>query len=362
MKSKTSGLDIDLGNRCSANAYGWAKKTFSNRLSKPGEILMDEDGAFSNLLKFGGNRIGISSDGIGTKIELAERTGIYKTLGFDLMAMVTDDLAANGLEATNISNILDVDQLDYEIIDSLMEGLNEAASVANVSISGGEIAELGSRIGGFGDKMHFNWGATAIGMLPIELENAIDGKKIKTGDIVISLKSNGLRSNGFSLVRQIMQDNFGDNWHKEKYNSFHTWGQMLIKPSRIYCSLIAELISIKAEIHGMAHITGGGIIDNLSRILKVESKGAKLDHLFEPQDFVLKLQKLGKVEEERTYRLWNMGNAFLMIVAETDVDRIMKYIIQNGWMARIAGKIIDQPLIQLKTEGNYKQLISGEVI
>ena len=166
---KKSGLDIDLGNLCSKDAFGWAKKTFANRNNKAGAAALKVDGVFSNMLQFGNQRIGIASDGIGTKIELAERTGIYHTLGFDLVAMVADDLATAGFEPTNISNIIDVNRLDRNAINALMQGLNEACNYCNMSISGGEIAELGDRIGGFGAGMHFNWCSTAIGILPAQL-------------------------------------------------------------------------------------------------------------------------------------------------------------------------------------------------
>lgn len=115
-KKQKSGIDIDLGNRCSQIAYNWAKRTFANRNNLPGEMLKTTDGTFSNIIQFGNTRVGISSDGIGTKIELAERTNCYRTIGSDLLAMVTDDLVANGFEPTNISNILDVDFLDAQKI------------------------------------------------------------------------------------------------------------------------------------------------------------------------------------------------------------------------------------------------------
>ena len=142
-----SGIDIDLGNQCSRIAYDWAKKTFTHREPGTGNPLMSADGGFSSLMDFHGVKIGMSSDGIGTKIELAERTGIYNTIGFDLVAMVADDLAANGIETVNLSNILDVDLLDSEVVDKLMEGLYEATKFANITVTGGEIAELGGRIG-----------------------------------------------------------------------------------------------------------------------------------------------------------------------------------------------------------------------
>ena len=176
-----SGMDIDLGNECSKNAYHWSKKTFVNREGRAGMPFKGLDGAFSNMLDFKGTKIGIASDGIGTKIELAERTGIYDTLGYDLMAMVADDLTTAGFIPTNLSNIIDVDRLDYATIDELMKGLHDAANFTRVAISGGEIAELGKRIGGYGKGMHFNWCSTAIGILHDSLDKPIDGSDMEVG-------------------------------------------------------------------------------------------------------------------------------------------------------------------------------------
>lgn len=355
MNDNKNGVDLDLGNSCSANAYAWAKKTFINRVDKPGEALIGLDGAFSNILKFGNNRIGISSDGIGTKIELAERTGIYDTLGFDLVAMVTDDLAANGFEATNISNILDVDVLHTETVDKLMRGLYNAANQAGISVTGGEIAELGNRIAGYGNGMHFNWCSTAIGILPPELDSAIDGSTIKKGDLVISLKSSGFRSNGFSLIRRILTEKFGSEWHSHSFNSQKTWGEILLTPSRIFCNLITELLKNKHLIHGIVHITGGGIPDNLARVLRQNKLGADLDNVFEPADFMLQIQKLGKIDERNAYRFWNMGNGMLLIVPEENVENLLKTVLTYNYVPKIAGKITAENEVILQTKGVFPE-------
>ena len=161
-----AGYSIEEGNAASRNAYNWSKKTFANRAGKPGEPAQDLDGGFSNEIRFGTERLGISSDGIGTKIEVAERLNKYDTLGYDLIAMTADDLIAAGFVPTNLSNIIDVNHLDYDVVDQLMRGLHDAANFAQIAITGGEIAELGNRIGGWpGAKMNFNWCSTAIGIL-----------------------------------------------------------------------------------------------------------------------------------------------------------------------------------------------------
>ena len=350
-KLKQSGTNINLGNSCSNIAYSWAKKTFNNRSDGIGKPLINLDGAFSNILNYNGTNIGISSDGIGTKIELAERTEIYNTIGFDLIAMITDDLIANGIEMVNFTNILDVDNLDENIIDSLMEGLNKAANFSNVIVTGGEIAELGNRINGYGDKMHFNWCGSGIGILP-KNRSAIDGTKIKFGDVIISLKSRGFRSNGFSLIRKIMSDNFGNNWHERSYSKDETWGKKLLTPSLIYTPLIKKILDATFNIKGITHVTGGGIIDNLARTLKVSGKGANIENPFPPLDVMKEIQKLGNVPEEQAYRLWNMGNGMLLIVDKTEVDDILKLIRSKEYEAKECGKITNENVITLQTNGN----------
>jgi phosphoribosylformylglycinamidine cyclo-ligase len=348
---KQSGIDIDLGNKCSKTAYQWAKRSFRFRQGKAGEALMKVDDSFSNILQFPGSRLGISSDGIGTKIELAERTGIYNTLGYDLLAMVVDDLAANGLEATNVSNIIDVDFLDHEIIDQLMQGLYKAAEECSVSISGGEIAELGPRICGYGNRMHFNWCSTAVGRLPDILPAPIDGSEITADDRIISLKSRGFRSNGYSLIRKIMLENYGEQWHLKKYDQDKSWGEILLTPSLIYSKLITELLKSGYKLKGIVHVTGGGIPDNLARILKTNGLGAEMDQLQEIPDFVKKVQTLGGISDEQAYRLWNMGNGMLIILGAEEIDNVLNFIRKNAFQAELAGIVTRDQGIIFKLKG-----------
>ena len=329
MDNKKSGMNIDLGDRCSKNAYSWSKKTFQNRQNKAGMPCLDIDGAFSNMLDFRGTKIGISSDGIGTKIELAERTGIYNTLGYDLVAMTVDDLITSGFEPTNISNIIDADFLDYEIIDQLMSGLHDASNEAGIAISGGEIAELGPRICGYGDRMHFNWCATAIGVLHEKLERPIDGTDVQAGDIILSLKSRGFRSNGFSLLRRTLTGQFGAQWHTVQYDDSTTWGEVVLTPSRIFSPAICRALDAGCRIKGITHITGGGIKDNLERVLKVNGVGAVLDSLYEPLEVMQNVLKLGNISLETAYTYWNMGNGMLVIVDASEADKVLHTIINK---------------------------------
>ncbi len=355
-KSIKSGIDIDLGNQCSRTAYSWAKKSFSHRPEASGNPLINVDGVFSNVMDYQGVKVGISSDGIGTKIELAERTGIYNTLGFDLVAMTADDLAANGIEAVNLSNILDVDHLDHAIVDSLMQGLYEAVKIARITVTGGEIAELGNRISGYGERMHFNWCSTATGIVP-EGHELIDGSGIKPGQIVLSLASRGFRSNGFSLIRHVLEDAFGPKWHEKRVDNDKTWGEALLTPSRIFSPLVTDLIRSGIPLYGIAHITGGGIAENFERTLKSTRYGADLMSLFNAHEIMKTVQKIGKVPEKTAYRLWNMGNGMLLVTDEKFLPDIEKLSENYNYPVCKAGIITNEPVIRIQSSGCDPQIL-----
>ena len=326
---------------CSGIAFGHAKKSFANRSGTNGEPILDIDGAFANIVRIGNQNVGITSDGIGTKIEIAERAGIYNTLGFDLVAMVADDLAAMGIEPTNITNILDVDVMCPKTIDQLMSGLATASKLAGIAITGGEIAELGNRIGGFGNGMHFNWCSTAIGVAG---EKIISGKDIVPGDTIITLAEDGFRSNGFTLARNALERCYGKNWHTEKFTETQSWSEVLLTPSKIYCPLVNSLKRENIEIHGDSHITGGGVPANLGRILKPNNLGAELNNLFSPPRPMQAIARMTDVSDRDAYTHWNMGNGFLLVTPSTSIDAILGKAATLGYRAQVAGTVTHGPV------------------
>lgn len=360
LEVKESGVDIHLGDKCSKIAFEWAQKTFPNRRHRIGMPDTRLKGSYANVLDYGDLRLAIASDGIGTKIEVAERTGIYNSLGFDLVSMVVDDLACIGAEPVNFSNILDVDYLDEKVVDSLMEGLYEASNVASISVTGGEIAELGSRISGYGTGMHFNWCATGIGVLP-QKRNPTDGSAIKPGDSVIAIKSLGFRSNGFSMARKILEETLGDRWHEGMSQSGISWGQILLTPSLICSPVIMKLHDMDIDVHGTVHVTGGGIAGNLSRMLKKNHVGAELGNLFEPHSFMTELQELGNIDEKQVYDLWNMGNAMLVIVGKGEEESALDIIRMNQYQGQIAGVVTANEKIVLHSKSSRPATLSYDV-
>lgn len=352
-KNNPAGYSIEEGNAASRNAYNWSKKTFPNRAGKPGEPARDLDGGFSNEIRFGTERLGISSDGIGTKIEVAERLNKYDTLGYDLIAMTADDLIAAGFVPTNLSNIIDVNHLDYDVVDEMMRGLHDAANFAGMAITGGEIAELGPRIGGWpGARMNFNWCSTAIGVLHPSLAQPLSGKTAQAGHVVVALRSPSFRSNGYSLARKTLQKVFGDNWHEAPYdgadaNQYATWGEAMLAPSLIYAPGVAALLDTGLPLHGVAHITGGGLADNFQRVLK-NGLGAVLDNLFEPLPAMQLLCEIGDLSPETAYLYWNMGTGMLLVTEEASAPAVVASLQSSGYDAQVAGHLTAESGVTLR--------------
>lgn len=324
---KESGVDIELGDKCSGLAYAAAKRTFAGRKGMIGEPVIDE-GGFSGALDMGDYYLVQNDDGIGTKMLIAEKLGKYETMGYDLVAMVADDAACIGAETISITNTLDVDKVVEKKVAALMSGLEKAALEHKIVVPGGEIAELGEMVNGY------IWNATAVGI--VEKNKLITGENIKIGDKIIGLRSDGFRSNGFSLVRHILKEKIGENWHEE-------WGAALLTPSKIYTSAIMDMHGrykepAKVELKAVAHITGGGIPGNLKRVLKKSGLGATLT-LPEPHDSMLKLMELGNVSREEAYRTWNMGIG--MILISNDTEKIIEICKNHNIQAEIIGEVTE---------------------
>ncbi len=338
MSYKKAGVNIEKGNKCSRIAYSFAKKTSSNRKGKIGEPLILE-GGFSGPIKLSlkdsrTKNIFIvkNSDGVGSKAVVAQKMEKFDSLAFDLIAMVADDCSALGAEPIAATNTLDMQKVDEQTVTELMKGIPKACKRAGISMIGGEIAELPDQVKGF------TWNADLIGV--VEESKLVDGSRIQKGDSVVAFKSNGFRSNGLTLARKILEKSFGVEWFDEKFHG-KKWGSILLKPSLIVTPAVIEMVGAfgfkpKCEIHGLAHVTGGGISENLQRILKAENS-IVLDNLFPPQKEFIELMQLGNVSIEESFHAWNMGNCFFVITPEP--KKAIKIARKHGIKARIAGAI-----------------------
>ncbi len=370
MDYKKSGVNIKLGDDASKVLYQAAKQTFKNRKGDIGELIVPFDDFsglrvvdISNLPKDSVMSMGF--DGVGTKVEIAQRMNNYRTIAFDLFAMVCDDAVVRGGEPILIGTVLDVNSLskdkksNIEAIKQLAEGYIKAAKAANVAIINGEIAELGNLVGGYG-KFKYNWSA---GLIWFAKKNKIfTGREIKLDDSVVVFEEKGFRSNGLSLVRKIFKKNFGDNWHNKKYRG-KKLGNLVLTPSKIYSQAMVNIhggfqTKGTCKIHGVTHITGGGLPEKLSRILKPCGYGAKLDNLFEPCKVMQYCQKLGKIKDREAYKTWNMGQGMAIITPEP--EKVVKQAKKIGILAKIAGEIVKDKKIIITSQGIFnkrKQII-----
>lgn len=341
--------DLDRKAAASAIAARWAEGTQTRRAGSDGACDPQLRSHYAQSTRIGGARIASTTDGVGTKVEIAERTRTYDTIAFDLVAMVVDDLAAAGAAPVALTNVLDVDRIDVPTVDALMRGLARAAVAADVAVTGGEIAELGARVGGFGEGMHFNWCATAIGHYP-EGREPLTGQDVRPGDALIALESAGFRSNGFSLLRATLQHAFGDDWH-DATGPGATWGELALLPSTIYAPLMERLLASGVALTGAAHVTGGGVPNKLGRALRATGLGAHLTSLYEPPPYVIEAQRLGDIDDASAYRAWNMGQGFILVLRPGAVGDALATCAAHGIVGREAGVVVDSGAIRIESRG-----------
>lgn len=330
-----SGVNMKLGDKCSEIAYNAAKNTFSGRKGMIGEPVLDE-GGFTGTLDMGDYYLVQNDDGVGTKIQIAEKMNKFDTLGYDLVAMVADDAACIGAETMTVSNTIDAKKLDEKTVTVMMKGLEKACLENKIVVPGGEIAELGNLVNGY------LWNATAVGI--VEKHKLITGEKIKAGDKLIGFHSQGFRSNGFSLVRHILNNRFGENWVNEKFDDTHTWGEITLTPSKIYSGAILTMHGrfkepAIVELKGICHITGGGIPGNLPRILKRTGLGARLNNLPAPNPEMQKLMEMGNVSRSEAFETWNMGVG--MIIVCNEVEKAQAVCQKHGITAWVIGEVVE---------------------
>ncbi|MBW3015307.1 phosphoribosylformylglycinamidine cyclo-ligase [Candidatus Woesearchaeota archaeon] len=347
MNYKDAGVDIEKGHDVSM-IMSHASKVIQGR-----DIIRPR-GGFCSAIRVGNLLVAATSDGIGTKVEVAERLEKYDTLGHDLVAMLVDDLVCHGFEPAVVLNTIDWNRMEPGIAKQLSKGLGEAVDYASVALGGGECAELGYMVQGYGESPIL-WSGTAIGFMnPDRKSKGVipnPNKDISVTNAIVALRSNGFRSNGYSLCRRILELSFGERWHKQE-----SLAKQLLEPSVIYSRCMLNMLGKmdeheRADIRGIVHVTGGGVPGNLSRILK-RGQGARLYDLFEPHEAMIDLQKLGGVADYEAYRTWNMGQGMLVVTPKP--EDIIEVADEYGIGAKICGEIIEADCISIKSKGLNK--------
>jgi len=272
----------------------------------------------------------MSTDGVGTKAELARQAGLLEGLGYDAVAMVADDLAAAGATPIALTDYIAMGLLDLDRVDILVESITDACSDADIAVLGGETAEHP----GVMDADEFDLSATALGI--VDFGEEIDPTTVTPGDVIVGVKSPNLRSNGFSLVRAIaaehlpLEANFPDTTTPT--------AEVLLQPSVVYAPAIVNLLA-RVKPHGLAHITGGGVPGNVLRIVPEGSRAVIDRSTWEVPHVFNVLQRLGAVPLGEMFRTFNMGIGFVAVVAADDASATLRAMETSVLDAVVTGEI-----------------------
>ena len=302
-----AGVDIDASEKATEALIAQIKGV--NRKGDGEAIKLDN--GFAGLVKLGDGALAMCTDGVGSKLLLAEEMDSIHTVGIDCVAMNTNDLICVGAEPLSFVDYIALDKPDEELMAKLGKGLAEGCKQSNCTLSGGETAILPELVHGF------DIAGTSVGY--VKQDEIIDGTKIAEGDVLIGLKSSGPHSNGYTLIRKL-------------FNGDKEIGKQLVEPTRIYVKEVMNLIK-QVEVHGIAHITGGGL-DNISRINN-EFQYVIDNPLPIPPVFDW-LQKRGEIESKEMYRTFNMGMGMIIIVDKNDTEKSLSLL---GKYAQIIGSV-----------------------
>lgn len=304
--------------------------------NRPG--VMGGIGAFGGMFDLGSlgykHPILVSgTDGVGTKLKLAFELDKHDTIGIDAVAMCVNDVLAQGAEPLVFLDYVAVGRNRPEVVEAIVSGVAEGCRQAGCALVGGETAEMpGMYAPDDYDIAGFTVGA-------VEKDDLIDGKKVAEGDVLIGLPSTGVHSNGFSLVRKIVKDAGLDLNKKYEETGGKTLGEVLLTPTAIYVKPVLALIK-EVDVHGVAHITGGGFVENIPRMIP---EGLKYD-IKEGAWTILPvfnlLEKYGKIPHEEMFNIFNMGIGMVIAVSPEDADKAVENLKKQGIDAKKIGKIV----------------------
>lgn len=326
---RDAGVNIDAG-----NAFVEKIKTSVASTNRPG--VMGSLGGFGGMFELPTDRykqpvLVSGTDGVGTKLKLAIDLNKHDTIGIDLVAMCVNDILVLGAEPLYFLDYYATGELNIEIAADVVEGIAEGCRQSNAALIGGETAEMPG-IYGKGD---YDLAGFCVGV--VEKQDIIDGSKVKAGDAMIAIASSGPHSNGYSLVRKIIEVSKADI-NATFGTEGKTLGDALLAPTRIYVKAIHELLTTY-DIHAMAHITGGGLLENIPRVLPDNTQAVIENDCLQLPEIFQWLQENGNVETEEMYRTFNCGVGMVLIVSEDEADAIVTSLNKSNEKAWRLGAI-----------------------
>ena len=334
---KDAGVDITAGDKLISNIKPYAKATNSPEV-------MGGLGGFGSLFeipkKFKNPVLVSGTDGVGTKLKLAFDLNTHNTIGQDLVAMCVNDILVQGAEPLFFLDYFACGELDVEMATEVVKGISDGCILAGCALVGGETAEMpGMYIKGEYDLAGFCVGA-------VERSKVIDGKSISEGDTIIGIASSGPHSNGYSLIRKILE--------KEKVNlssdfDGKTFADVLMAPTKIYVKPILRLLE-KIKVNGLAHITGGGIYENIPRVIKENQKAVIKKDSWNMLSIFQWLKEKANINDYELYKTFNCGIGMVLIINPNDKAEAIRILEQNGETVFLMGEIANRDINEPQTE------------
>jgi len=323
----------------------WFKKTFSFRRTV-GSCSFSI-GHFANVLDMGaGLGLVLTTDGVGTKLLIAQAMNKYDTIGIDCIANNVNDILCLGAEPFAMLDYIAINTIDEQALEDIAKGLCTGAEKAHICIPGGEIAQVGEMLAKSADNgialdlVGSAFGAVSLSAERTGLPSLIDGKNVRPGDVVIGLLSSGLHSNGYSFARRILLEEAQFQLDQYVPALGRTLGEELLEPTYIYVDPIMSLQRKELPIHGIVNISGGGLL-SLGRLPADYSYW--IDTLPDLQPIFQLIQHTGSIPDTEMFATFNMGVGFCIVCAETAANSVIEDIQSNGHQAFIMGKVIDEP-------------------
>lgn len=311
---KNTGVDLNAGNKFVEKIKPLAKSSF-----RP-EVMTDIGGFGSlfslNMAKYKNPVLVSTTDGIGTKLKIAFMMDRHNTVGIDLVAMCVNDIITLGAEPLFFLDYISTSELVLDRTEQIIEGIVDGCKEANCSLIGGETAEMPS----FYKDGEYDLAGFAVGV--VGSDKIIDGSTITNGDKLVGIASSGLHSNGYSLVRKIVFDNLNLDVNTQVEGLEEPIGEELIKPTKIYAKAILTLIR-DFKIHGIAHISGGGLVENVPRILPRGCQALIYTDSWEVPPIFMFVKEKGNVDEYEMFRTFNNGIGMVVVVSAHEVDDVL---------------------------------------
>ncbi len=326
---KQAGVDIEAGYEAVNRMKKHVQKTMRQ------EVLggLGGFGGMFDLSKFNLKEPVLVSgtDGVGTKLKLAFQMNRHDTIGIDAVAMCVNDIVVQGAEPLFFLDYLAVGKAVPERIEQIVKGVSDGCVQAGCSLVGGETAEMP----GMYPEDEYDIAGFAVGI--VDKPKLVTGQSIKEGDILLGISSNGIHSNGYSLVRKVLLEKGGLTLDQHIDKLGHTLGEELLRPTKIYVKPILNVLK-KFEVKGMAHITGGGFIENIPRMLP-EGIGAEIDYGSWPiQPIFDLLEEIGELKREEMFNIFNMGIGMVLAVSEENLHDTIKLLEEDGEKVFIIGR------------------------